>query len=101
MCLKQNESLSQFPIVLRKSNISRNRIRKYYLEQTYFQSTSLFIKIKITDTGLFTIAPGKGFINPREKINLQIKLNKITNFDAKLLVSSAKIDHDQRQSFES
>jgi hypothetical protein len=47
------------------------------------------MQIKITNNDLFSIAPGKGIINSTQNTSITIKLIKICDFSAKLLISYA------------
>lgn len=47
--------------------------------------------MKITHTDLFAIAPGKGLLLPLQKLPVTVKLNRITDCNAKLLVSYAQL----------
>lgn len=56
------------------------------------QSTVLPTQIKITNTDLFSISPGKGALKPNEKREISIRLNRLCNINAKLLISFAEVE---------
>ena len=49
-------------------------------------------QIKITNTDLFAISPGKGALKPGEKREISIRLNRFCSISAKLLISYAEVE---------
>jgi hypothetical protein len=78
------------PFQKRRNNaLPKNRQLLQILDD--IQGKDLFIQIKITNTGLFSIIPGKGFLKEGETSSITIKVNRIGDYNAKILISYAQL----------